>query len=85
MAFMRQAVYPDEHGPMELRWDYEAIRWLQAHVVGSPAIGEGVTPFYRRGGRYSVYTGLPAVAGWDWHERQSGHPQPGSSRSATKL
>ncbi len=70
MAFMIGAVYDDQKGPVDLRWDYEGIRWLQEHVDGSPVIVEAVTPIYRWGARVSIYTGLPTVIGWDWHQSQ---------------
>lgn len=69
-AFMATAVYQDQHGPVELRWDAEAIRWLQDNAQGSPVIAEAQTPLYRWGGRVSVHTGLPSILGWDWHQSQ---------------
>jgi len=70
MAFMRETVYQDEKGPVELRHDLDAIQWLRNNVKGSPAIIEAHTPYYRWGARFSIYTGLPTVLGWDWHQTQ---------------
>ena len=69
-AFMEEATYRDAEGAVETRWDREAIQWLQANLDGSPVIVEGRTPLYRWGGRVSIHTGLPAVVGWDWHQKQ---------------
>ena len=71
MAYMRVATYDDQHGPIDLSQDdYEGIEWLRHNVEGTPAIVEGRADLYRWGGRFSIYTGLPAVLGWDWHQKQ---------------
>ncbi len=70
MAYMRTAVYNDPNGQIDLSADYDAIRWLQDNVQGSPVVLEGLTPNYRWGGRVSVYTGLPTIVGWQWHQEQ---------------
>jgi YYY domain-containing protein len=74
MAYMRVAKYRDERGAADLLWDYRGIRWLQENVPGSPVVLEAVTPLYHWGSRISIYTGLPTVIGWDWHQKQQrGH------------
>ncbi len=70
MAYMDTAVYADNGQALTLAHDAEAIRWLQDNIVGSPVIAEANTPLYRWGGRISIYTGLPSVIGWDWHQKQ---------------
>ncbi len=71
MAYMRDGrEYSDQRGTIDLTADYEAIRWIQQNVEGSPVMLEGVTPTYRWGGRISIYTGLPNIVGWEWHQEQ---------------
>ena len=70
MAYMEAAAHWEQERPLELRWDAAAIRWLQDHAVGSPVILEAHTEQYRWGGRMSIYTGLPTVLGWPWHQIQ---------------
>ncbi len=69
-AYMHYASLADGNHTMSLKYDFEAIRWMQEHVKGSPVIVEANTPGYRWGARFSVYTGLPSVVGWDWHQHQ---------------
>jgi YYY domain-containing protein len=51
--------------------DYHLIRWMQENITGTPIIMEG-----RGSGEYSwqsriaIYTGLPSVVGWRFHQTQ---------------
>jgi YYY domain-containing protein len=51
--------------------DYGAIRWLERRTRGAPlvleATGEGYNTWYSR---ISIFTGLPTLLGWGWHEYQ---------------
>ncbi len=70
MAFMTTSTYYDLGGSASLLEDYHAIRWMQENVRGSPVIVEAALPEYRWGSRFTIYTGLPGVLGWNWHQRQ---------------
>ena len=69
MTYMDYAEYWDTQ-TMDLSQDYRAIRWMQDNVKGSPVIVETNCPEYRWCTRFTIYTGLPGVVGWNWHERQ---------------
>ncbi|HEY3312317.1 MAG TPA: DUF2298 domain-containing protein [Anaerolineales bacterium] len=76
-AYMQTAIYMDENRPVTLGWDRQAFSWLQANIHGIPTILEANTPLYRWGSRVSIYTGLPTVIGWDWHQKQQRSILPG--------
>jgi len=70
MTFMNYADYDDFGQRLDLREDYRAIRWVQDNVQGSPVIVEGNCSEYRWCTRFTIYTGLPGVVGWNFHQRQ---------------
>jgi YYY domain-containing protein len=77
LAYMTKATYDDTGNPYSLNWDHELITWLQDNVKGTPVIAEGNSPLYHWGNRLAINTGLPAIIGWDWHQRQQRSIMPG--------
>ena len=69
-AWMADAVHWEQDQPIQTRFDAGAIRWLQDNAAGTPVILEAHGDQYRWSGRVSVYTGLPTVLGWPWHQIQ---------------
>ena len=70
MTYMKTSVYYENDKIMDLKQDYEAIQWMQDNIKGSPVIAEGNVPEYQWGNRFTIYTGLPGVIGWNYHQRQ---------------
>ena len=70
MTYMKYSTYLENEVLMDLSQDYDAIRWMQENIKGTPTIVEANLPEYRWGNRYTIYTGLPGVVGWNWHQRQ---------------
>lgn len=72
MAFMESSIYANYGVDMDLGEDYRAIVWMQENVQGSPVIVEAAAAGvqYQWHSRYSIYTGLPDVVGWEWHQVQ---------------
>ena len=71
MAYMHLAEHHENGATLQLADDYALIRWLQEEVAGAPVILEAQGPSeYRWGGRVSIYTGLPTLLGWRYHQTQ---------------
>ncbi len=70
MEYMQSATFFDMNTTLDLEEDYQVILWLQENVQGAPVILEGQAFEYRWGNRYTIYTGLPGVVGWNYHQRQ---------------
>jgi len=77
MDYMQNATYNENNQELALHSDYEAIQWMRQNIEGSPVIMEANTGLYHWGNRYSIYTGLPTVIGWDWHTKQQYSLVPG--------
>ena len=77
MKYMETSTYWQDGFYMDLAEDYEAILWLQENIEGSPVIVEASPTEYKFGSRYTVYTGLPGVVGWNYHQRQQRGPLSG--------
>jgi len=79
MAFMPYATYNDNGANVPLSFDYEALKWMQQNIPGSPIIAEGYNDNYYRSAtnRVAMYTGLPDIIGWSGHQRQQRAILPG--------
>ena len=74
MAYMRSATYQEGETTLKLEQDRQAMLWMLENIRGSPVVLEANVLLYRWGNRVSIYTGLPTIVGWDWHQRQQrGH------------
>ena len=91
MAYIKDAEYRlseawcgvAQDAPIRLGKDAGAIRWLQNNAAGAPTIVEAEGNQYCWNGRFSIYTGLPAVLGWPWHQtQQRGNAQPIQQRAS---
>jgi uncharacterized membrane protein len=66
--------------PVTFSGDLAAIEWLNENVDGTPVLLEAsIGPYRGNGGRISSATGIPAVLGWDRHQRQQRY-EPGISQ-----
>jgi uncharacterized membrane protein len=70
MDFMPYADRGELGERFSLESEYHAIRWMQDNVQGTPVIVEANIPEYRWGSRFTIYTGLPGILGWNNHQRQ---------------
>ncbi len=70
MKYMETSRFQVNGVDMDLGQDYRAIQWMQDNVEGSPVILEAQAYEYYWGNRYTIYTGLPGVVGWNYHQRQ---------------
>ncbi|MBN2469848.1 MAG: hypothetical protein JXN59_03905, partial [Anaerolineae bacterium] len=72
MDYMQHDAIQGENGVwFSLEEDYDLIRWMQENIQGTPVILESQSAReYLWGSRISVYTGLPTLVGWNFHQRQ---------------
>ena len=70
MFYMNYSTYMENDVLLDLSQDYKAIKWMQENIKGTPTIVEANVTEYQWGNRYTIYTGLPGVIGWNGHQRQ---------------
>ncbi len=58
-------------GAHNLQDTLDGINWIRDNVKGTPTTFEAIGPSYRSlGSRVAIYTGLPTVSGWQFHQEQ---------------
>ena len=72
-AYMDAGVYNTRGVEIEFASDRAGIDWLRENVDGSPVVVEAQWDLYTWANRVSIYTGLPTILGWDWHQTQQRH------------
>lgn len=90
--------WPDADHPLDLAYDYLAIRWLLDHVTGTPVIAEApagsylvagesvVADYYRAGGlRVASFTGFPTLVGQHQYEQRPAEQVGPRTRLAQEL
>ncbi len=72
LEYMKYSSYADYGRDFSLNDDYYAIHWMQENIQGSPVILEAASAGrqYEWHSRFTIYTGLPGVVGWQWHQQQ---------------
>lgn len=80
MAFMQTTEYQDNGQVVPLHFDYDALQWMRRNISGSPVVAEAhaSNPYRAIGSRVAMFTGLPTIIGWDWHQRQQRAVVPGT-------
>jgi len=70
MKYMENNQYSQKGNLINLSDSYNALIWINDNIPGNPVIVEDSTDLYSWSSRISIYSGLPSVLGWDWHQKQ---------------
>ena len=70
IAYMSNNKYSQKGNMISLSDSYNAVKWINSNIEGNPVVLEHSTDLYSWSSRISIYTGLPTVLGWDWHQKQ---------------
>ncbi len=72
LEYMKYSYYSSYGYDYPLDEDYYAIHWMQENIKGSPVIVEAAAAGrqYEWHSRFTIYTGLPGVVGWQYHQQQ---------------
>ncbi|MEK6753271.1 MAG: DUF2298 domain-containing protein [Chloroflexota bacterium] len=72
LEYMKYSYYSSYGNDYPLDEDYYAIHWMQENIEGSPVIVEAAPAGrqYEWHSRFTIYTGLPGVVGWQYHQQQ---------------
>ena len=67
---MKAAKYSQTGNLIDLSTTYDATKWINNNINGNPVIVEASKELYSWSSNVSINTGLSAVLGWDWHQKQ---------------